>query len=337
MQNPMIDPSLITENPSTSRVLFADDLGSSDQTLISMVFRNYGEVQCFSKKNTDSSKNYGYLLFENHDYAAAALKEMNYTEIANKVVHLYWADKETKNLRYQRLNTVMLMGLPGDIELKSLHQTLEENFGEIINVHIPSSNKETLVAYVQFREKKHAEELLKSNPITINKQEIAVNPYTKSTSAVVGNESTFTKIYLKNLPFNDETKLKELIETVGKTTEIRFVGPQAAVVILETHEQAVEAISKLNGLEVEGKVIEVQRALTKSEFNEKHGYTRGGYRGRGGFQPRSVPSGRGGYERGGYSRGGYDRGGYGGRGGYGRGGYNRGELNRHSSSGAPNN
>ena len=298
----MIDSSLITKNYTESRVLFADDLGSMERSLISIVFSKYGNVELAARRNQDN-KIYGYLTFENHENAAKALAEMNYKLIGNRIVHLYWADEETKNLRYQRINTVMLMGLPADIDLRSLHQTLQDNFGEIINVHIPRTDKETVVAYVLFRKQESADELLRASPITINKKEVIVNPYTKSTNTVVTNEDTFTKVYFKNLPASmqdDNQKMAELIGPVAKVVETRFVGPQAAVVIVETHEQALNVIKELNGKNVEGSVIEVQRAQTKSEFNEKRGFNRNPYRGRGGYGGRG--GGRGGF-RGGYNRG----------------------------------
>jgi hypothetical protein len=67
MQNPMIDPSLITKDSSTSRVLFADDLGSSDKNLISLIFRKYGKVEFSSRRMQDQNGNfklYGYIIFE---------------------------------------------------------------------------------------------------------------------------------------------------------------------------------------------------------------------------------------------------------------------------------
>ena len=296
--HPMIDHSLITATPEESRVLFADDLGSQNEKDIRPIFERYGVMEIAARQS--QLRTFGYLTFPDHESAQRALADCNYTKINGKPVHLYWADEQTKALKQERKNTVILKGIDPNIDIKSLHKNIESQMGEVINVtlHTRTTPPQVTNAYLQFRHLADAEKFVSSSPIQINGVQIQLEMYIMQNLdvRVTTNEDSYTKIYFNSLPesYVNEQKIRELIGDRATITEVRPVGQQAALVTLANHEEAVRCVTELNRQQVEGKPIEVSRALTKSEFNQRHQQQqrgRGQYH-RGGFQP------RGGFDRG---------------------------------------
>lgn len=117
-------------------------------------------------------------------------------------------------------------------------------------------------------------------------------------------------IFVGSLPYSvEEAELKSFFEDYGEVASVKiitdkFTGRSKGFGFVEMpdDEQAQQAIKELNGAEVKGRAIVVNKSEPKPE-----GERRGG--GGGG--------GRGGFNRGGGGGGGYNRGG---GGGYGRGG-----------------
>jgi RNA recognition motif-containing protein len=121
------------------------------------------------------------------------------------------------------------------------------------------------------------------------------------------------KIFCGSLPFSlEETELKEFFEEYGEVTSAviitdKFSGRSKGFGFVEMtdDEQANKAIAELNGAEVSGRTIVVNKAEEKKE-GSRGGFNKGGSRG-------------GGFNRGG--GGGYNKGG-------GGGGYNKGRSER---------
>ena len=107
-------------------------------------------------------------------------------------------------------------------------------------------------------------------------------------------------IFIGSLPFSlEETELKEFFEEFGEVTSAKiitdkFTGRSKGFGFVEMpdDEAAKKAIEELNGAEVGGRTIVVNKAEERKE-NRKGGF--GG--------------GRGGYNKGGYNKGGNERGG----------------------------
>lgn len=129
-----------------------------------------------------------------------------------------------------------------------------------------------------------------------------------------------TKLYVGNLSYSTtEESLRTLFASDGRTvTEVAVITDRMtgqprgfAFVKMGSEEDARSAIEKLNGVELDGRRLNVNEAKERSPMGGGEG---GGYGGRGGGGG------------GGYGRGGGGGGGYGGRGGggYGRGGGGRG-------------
>lgn len=125
------------------------------------------------------------------------------------------------------------------------------------------------------------------------------------------------RLYVGNLSFNaTEGDLMDLFGQAGQVKDVALIQDRVtgksrgfAFVTMTTDEEAANAISTMNGKNVEGRTITVTEARPREERPSG-----GGGGGRGGY---SGGGGGGGYGGGGYGGGG-DRGGYGG--GYGGGG-----------------
>lgn len=113
------------------------------------------------------------------------------------------------------------------------------------------------------------------------------------------------KIFVGSLPFSlEETELREFFEEYGEVASAviimdKFTGRSKGFGFVEMPDdaQAQKAIDELNGAQVSGRSIVVNKAEEKRDNN------RGG---------------------GGFNKGGYNKGGSGGGGGYNKGGYNKG-------------
>jgi RNA recognition motif-containing protein len=120
------------------------------------------------------------------------------------------------------------------------------------------------------------------------------------------------KIFCGSLPFSlEETELKEFFEEYGEVTSAviitdKFSGRSKGFGFVEMSddEQAQKAINELNGAEVSGRAIVVNKAEDKKD-NNRGGFNKGGSRGGGGGFNRG--GGGGGYNKGG-SGGGFNKG-----------------------------
>src|SRR5688500_14984401 len=126
-----------------------------------------------------------------------------------------------------------------------------------------------------------------------------------------------SKLFVGNLSFNTtENELQDMFAACGTVSEVNLITDRMsgrskgfAFVTMGTAEEAQNAISSLNGKDVNGRAINVSEARPREERPDRGGFGGGGGGGRGG-----GGGGRGGYDRG-------ERGG--GGGGRGRGDYSR--------------
>lgn len=120
-------------------------------------------------------------------------------------------------------------------------------------------------------------------------------------------------IFCGSLPFSlKESDLKEYFEEYGEVASVKIISDKFSgrskgfgFIEMPDDEQAKKAIAELNGAEIEGRTIVVNKAEERKEGERRGGFG-GGNRGGGG-----------GYNKGGYNRGGgNDRRGGGGNGDY---------------------
>ncbi len=114
-------------------------------------------------------------------------------------------------------------------------------------------------------------------------------------------------IFVGSLPFSlKETDLKEYFEEYGEVASVKIISDKFSgrskgfgFIEMPNDEQAKKAIEELNGAEIEGRTIVVNKAEERKEGERRGGFSGGNRGGQGG-----------GYNKGGYgggSRGGSDR------------------------------
>jgi RNA recognition motif-containing protein len=111
-------------------------------------------------------------------------------------------------------------------------------------------------------------------------------------------------IFIGSLPFSlKETELRSYFEKYGEVTSVKIITDKYSgkskgfgFIEMPDEENAKEAIEELNGAEISGRKVVVNKAEEKKDNNRRSNF-------RGGNKPRS--GGGGGYQRGG---GGYGRG-----------------------------
>lgn len=144
-------------------------------------------------------------------------------------------------------------------------------------------------------------------------------------------------IFCGSLPFSlEESELKGFFEEYGEVSSARIITDKFSgrskgfgFVEMPDDEAAKKAIEELDGAEVNGRAIVVNKSEEKKDGERRGGgsggFNRGGSGGGGGFN-RGGSGGGGGFNRGGNSGGGggFNRGGSGGGGGFNRGGGDRG-------------
>jgi len=113
-------------------------------------------------------------------------------------------------------------------------------------------------------------------------------------------------IFVGSLPFSlKESELKEYFEEYGEVASVKIISDKFSgrskgfgFIEMPDDEKAKKAIEELNGAEIDGRAIVVNKAEERKEGERRGGFS-GGNRGGGG----------GGYNKGGGSGGGYNRGG----------------------------
>ena len=124
-------------------------------------------------------------------------------------------------------------------------------------------------------------------------------------------------IFVGSLPFSlKESELKEYFEEYGEVASVKIISDKFSgrskgfgFIEMPDDEKAKKAIEELNGAEIDGRAIVVNKAEERKEGERRGGFSGGNRGGQGG----------GGYNKGGYGgggRGGNDRRSGGGDGGY---------------------
>jgi RNA recognition motif-containing protein len=125
-------------------------------------------------------------------------------------------------------------------------------------------------------------------------------------------------IFAGGLPYNlSETELRDFFEVYGEVSSVKIItdkltgkGKGFGFIEMPDDEQAKSAIEDLNGAEVDGKPIVVNKSEERkddhkrsnfSNANKKSNYSKGGYNKGGSYN-------KGGYNKGGSSKGGSKKG-----------------------------
>jgi RNA recognition motif-containing protein len=119
-------------------------------------------------------------------------------------------------------------------------------------------------------------------------------------------------IFAGGLPYNlSETELRDFFEVYGVVSSVKLItdkltgkGKGFGFIEMPNEEEAKNAIEDLNGAEVDGKPIVVNKSIEKKDDNKRSNFNSAN---------KKSDFGKGGYNKGGsYNKGGYNKGGAGG-------------------------
>ncbi|MBX7226615.1 MAG: RNA-binding protein [Chitinophagales bacterium] len=130
-------------------------------------------------------------------------------------------------------------------------------------------------------------------------------------------------IFVGSLPFKlEESELRDLFEQHGEVTSVKIVVDHVTrqnkgfgFVEMPNNEEATKAIDALNGFEIGGRAIVVNKSEPKKDKDKRSGFGGGGFNkggggssfGKGGFGKGGFNKGGGGFNKGGFKSGGGSR------------------------------
>lgn len=122
-------------------------------------------------------------------------------------------------------------------------------------------------------------------------------------------------IFVGSLPFKlEETELREIFEEYGEVSSVKIITDRETgrskgfgFVEMADDAQAQKAIDELNGSEVSGRQIVVNKSEERKDSGRKGGSFGGGGNRGGGGGGYNKGGGGGGYNKGGYDKGGRDK------------------------------
>lgn len=266
---------------SSDKVVHISNLPSGITTdFIKILLQECGEVVNVTLKERQNG-NFAFVTFDTPESALKAIKEFNYTKLNGSPIVITPTTQEYQNLIKSGEGNLYVRGLDVYIEVSQLHE-LFQTYGEVISCKLPTGtdglNKG--YAYVQFRDPNDAEKArVELNDAVINGKKISVEPYKKkerpqktspasNPRGAPASDDVFTNIFIRNLPSNvrNETDLGNLFSEFGVVISTKMLPDGfSGFCNMIDHDSAVRAIQALNGKVIDGKVLEVVRAISKEE------------------------------------------------------------------------
>lgn len=210
--------------------------------------------------------------FPSEEKAREALKNKNFTMLERKELCMCKFDRKFLQQQDKSCN-LFVKNLPDNITHRKLYE-LFGSFGEIFSVKIARniSDKPKGYGFVCFREAEAAAKAMSNiNGKILEDRTLKVETYKKrerNTALIYNN------IYVKNLParINNEAEIRKLFTEFGeissatvKEHELNEKKGLFGFVCFKDPKNAVEAVSKMNGKEIEGCKLLVTRALNKDQ------------------------------------------------------------------------
>lgn len=247
---------------------------------IKLLLQECGEVVNVVLKERPKGGNYAFVTFEDAQAALKCIREFNYTKLNGTPMVITPTTQEYQNLIKSGEGNLYVRGLDVYIEVSQLHE-LFQTYGEVISCKMPTNADGTNkgFAYVQFRNPADADKAKQElNDAVINGKKITVEPYKakpapsradkSSSKAPTPTDDIFTNIFIRNLPnsIKNETDLRNLFSEFGVVISTKMLpdGTSGFCNMID-HDSAVRAIQALNGKVIEGKILEVVRAIPKDE------------------------------------------------------------------------
>merc|ERR1711962_1908742 len=226
---------------------------------------------------TRRSLGYAYVNFQQPADAERALDTMNFDVLKGRPIRIMWSQRDP-SLRRSGVGNVFIKNLDKTIDNKAMYDTFSA-FGNILSCKVAqdASGDSKGYGFVHFETEEAALQAIdKVNGMLLNDKKIFVGRFVprKEREIELGEKAKrFTNVYVKN--FNEtmtEDDLSKMFEKFGKITSLKLMKSDEdekskgfGFVSFEDAETAESACAELNGKEVDGKTIYVDRAQKKAE------------------------------------------------------------------------
>lgn len=247
---------------------------SVDEATLRAHFQSAGGEVCslriprIGRNNNATSKGYGYINFLQREHAEKALKELNFSELDGKKIHVEWKLNDFDQQKYNKANLIIL-NLSNDVDEKILREEFEKH-GNVLSSKIVTSNRDTKVknkAYVHFHREIDAQLAITALHNTeFHGSKITVDIF-------VPSHLRMTNVYVKNLDNDiDSTQLGLIFAPYGhiKSAKVMIDSKTGSskgfgFVNFGKHEEACIAISNINGRVICSKPLYVCFAEKKED------------------------------------------------------------------------
>jgi len=224
-----------------------------------------------------TSLGYGYVNFENPKDAEKALENLNYEDLLGRQIRIMWCQRDP-SLRKSGRGNIFIKNLDKSIAQKDLYDTFC-HFGKILSckIAIDETGSSKGYGFIHFQDEECADAAIKAvNGKMINDRIVYVGPFIPRTERKSANgKLKFNNCYVKN--FADDMTDENLNKMFAEYGEIKSAcvmrdsdgkSKGFGFVCFGEAESAEAAVTALNGKEVNGHTLYVNRAQRKSERQE---------------------------------------------------------------------
>lgn len=267
----------------TTASLYVGDLNPDvTESILFELFNQVGPVSSIRVCRdavTRRSLGYAYVNFYNISDGERALDTLNYTKIKGQPCRIMWSQRDPA-LRRSGAGNIFIKNLDKSIDDKALYDTFSA-FGNILSCKVVSDeNGSKGFGFVHFETRESAEQAIqKVNNMLLNDQQVYVGhhiPKRERVSKLEEMKSRFTNVYVKNLKETiTEEELSKLFQIFGSITSILVQKDEHGkskgfgFINYNDHDSAAKAIQGMDQKDIDGNIITVCRAQTKSEREEE--------------------------------------------------------------------
>lgn len=250
------------------------------ESMLYATFSNIGHVlsaRVCRDVARQSSLCYGYVNFENPKDAERALESLIYENILGRQIRIMWCVRDP-SLRKSGRGNIFIKNLDKSIAQKDLYDTFS-HFGKILSckIAIDESANSKGYGFIHFEDEECAESAIKAvNGKMINDRIVYVGPFIpKSQRKAATGKPKFNNCYVKNFASDlTDEGLKELFSEFGEIKSACIMRDEEGkskgfgFVCFNDPDHAEAAVNTLNGKEINGSVLYVNRAQRKAERQE---------------------------------------------------------------------
>lgn len=225
---------------------------------------------------TRRSLGYAYVNFQQPADAERALDTMNFDIMKGRPIRIMWSQRDP-SLRKSGVGNIFIKNLDKSIDNKDMYDTFS-TFGTILSCKVATDEHGNSKGYgfVHFETEEAANKAIeKVNGMLLSDKKLFVGRFIprKEREKELGEKAKrFTNVYIKNFPESiNEDKLKEIFEAYGVITSYRVMCDEGGksrgfgFVAFEDPEAAEQAVTDMNGKEMDSKTLYVGRAQKRAE------------------------------------------------------------------------